>query len=78
MRTDTRAFSDRRLRDAASVEDALLILDEESVDIVLIDGESRGVNSLKGTRAVLESSPQSSVIIMMSASASSLAELEGR
>lgn len=53
-----------QLRQAASVEDALFILDEEMVDIVLIDGQSRGMNGLKGTRALLDRSPQSSVIVM--------------
>jgi DNA-binding NarL/FixJ family response regulator len=58
------SFADFRLREAASVADALCVLDEEQVDIVLIDGESNGINGLQGTRAVLERSPKSSVIVM--------------
>lgn len=57
-------FANFRLLEAASVEDAVLILDEEQVDVVLIDGDRNGMNGLKGTRAVLECSPSSSVIVM--------------
>lgn len=57
-------FANFRLLEAASVEDAALILDEEQVDIVLIDGDRNGMNGLMGTRAVLECSPSSSVIVM--------------
>ena len=57
-------FANFRLLEAASVEDALMILDEEEVDIVLIDGERNGMNGLKGTRTVLERSPSSSVVVM--------------
>lgn len=58
------SFANFQLREAASVEDALFILDEEQIDVVLIDGESNGISGLKGTRAVLERSPKSSVIVM--------------
>jgi DNA-binding NarL/FixJ family response regulator len=58
------SFANFQIREAASVEDALMLLDEELIDIVLIDGEAKGINGLKGTRAVLERSPQSSVIVM--------------
>ena len=58
------SFANFQLREAASVEDALMLLDEEAIDIVLIDGEATGINGLKGTRAVLERSPNSSVIVM--------------
>lgn len=60
------SFSNFQLREAASVDDALWLLDQESIDVVLIDGEARGVNGLRGTRAVLERSPASSVILMSS------------
>lgn len=58
------SFANFQLREAASIEDALMLLDEEAIDIVLIDGEASGINGLKGTRAVLERSPNSSVIVM--------------
>jgi DNA-binding NarL/FixJ family response regulator len=58
------SFANFRLREATSVEDALYILDEEQIDLVLIDGESRGIGGIQGTRAILERSPKSSVIVM--------------
>jgi len=58
------SFANFELREAASVEDALMLLDEETIDIVLIDGEATGISGLKGTRAVLDRSPSSSVIVM--------------
>ena len=58
------SFANFRILEAASIEDALFVLDEEQVDIVLIDGEGGGASGLKGTRAVRERSPRSSVIVM--------------
>lgn len=58
------SFAHFQVREAASVEDALYMLDQEEIEIVLIDGEARGINGLKGTRAILERSPKSSVIVM--------------
>ena len=58
------SFANFRLREASSVADALMILDAEPVDIVLLEGDSHGINSLQATRAVLERSPKSSVIIV--------------
>ena len=58
------SFANFQLREAATVEDALYIIDREHVDVVLIDGESRGIDGLKGTRAILERSPTTSVIVM--------------
>lgn len=58
------SFANFRLREAATIEDALYILDEEEIDIVLIDGDRNGINGLKTTRAVLERSPKSSVVVM--------------
>ena len=58
------SFANFQVREAASVEDALYMLDQEEIEIVLIDGEARGINGLKGTRAILERSPRSSVIVM--------------
>ena len=57
------SFAHFRIREAASVEDALFVLDDEEVDVVLLD-EGSGVNGLKGTRAILERSPGTSVIVM--------------
>ena len=58
------SFANFRLREAASVADALAILETETVDIVLLEGDHHGINSLQATRAVLERSPQSSVIMV--------------
>ena len=57
------SFANFRIREAASIEDALYVLDDEPVDIVLLD-EGSGVSGLKGTRAILEHSPKASVIVM--------------
>ena len=58
------SFANFRLREAASVADALAILESETIDIVLLEGDHHGINSLQATRAVLERSPQSSVIMV--------------
>ena len=58
------SFANFRLREATTVEDALYILDEEQIDVVVIDGDSRGIGGVQGTRAILERSPRSSVIVM--------------
>ena len=58
------SFANFRLREASSVADALMILDAEAVDIVLLEGDSHGINSLQATRAMLERSPKSSVIMV--------------
>ena len=57
------SFANFRIREAASIEDALYVLDDEPIDIVLLDDGS-GVSGLKGTRAILEHSPKASVIVM--------------
>ena len=59
------SFSNFRIREAASVEDALCVLEDEAIDIVLLD-EGSGISGLKGTRAILEHSPKASVIVMSS------------
>jgi DNA-binding NarL/FixJ family response regulator len=58
------SFANFQLREAATIEDALYMLTEEQIDIVLIDGDRTGINGLKMTRAVLERSPASSVVVM--------------
>lgn len=58
------SFANFRLCEAATIEDALLMLDEEHFDVVLIEGDGSGVGGLKGTRAILERSPTTSVVVM--------------
>jgi DNA-binding NarL/FixJ family response regulator len=58
------SFANFRLREAASIADALVILEAEPIDIVLLEGDSHGINGLQATRAVLERSPKSSVIMV--------------
>ena len=58
------SFANFRLREAASIADALTILEAEEIDIVVLEGDSHGINGLQGTRAVLERSPKSSVIMV--------------
>jgi DNA-binding NarL/FixJ family response regulator len=58
------SFANFQIREAASIEDALFILDEEQIDIVILDGEGSGMSGLKGTRTILERSPKASVILM--------------
>jgi DNA-binding NarL/FixJ family response regulator len=58
------SFANFRLREAASIADALVILEAEPIDIVLLEGDSQGINGLQATRAVLERSPKSSVVMV--------------
>jgi DNA-binding NarL/FixJ family response regulator len=58
------SFANFQLREAATIEDALHMLTEEQIDIVLIDGDRSGIDGLNTTRAVLECSPASSVVVM--------------
>jgi DNA-binding NarL/FixJ family response regulator len=58
------SFANFQLREAASVSDALFMLEEETIDVALIDGDGNGINGLQATRAVLERSPGTSVIVM--------------
>jgi two-component system invasion response regulator UvrY len=60
----TASFANIQLWEAATIPDALALLDEIHIDIVLIDGEASGISGLKGTRAILERSPAVSVVIM--------------
>jgi len=57
------SFANFQVREAGSVEDALCVLDSESIDVVVLD-EGGGISGLKGTRAILEHSPKASVIVM--------------
>ena len=58
------SFANFQLCEAASIDDALCLLDGLAVDIVVLEGDSKGINGLKGTRAILERAPRVSVIVM--------------
>jgi DNA-binding NarL/FixJ family response regulator len=58
------SFANMQLWEAGSIDDALSLIDEVEIDIVLIDGESSGISGLTGTRAILARSPAASVILM--------------
>lgn len=58
------SFVNFRVLEAASIDDALYILEQEVVDVVLIEGEGGGVSGLKGTRAILDRAPTASVVVM--------------
>jgi DNA-binding NarL/FixJ family response regulator len=58
------SFANFRLREAASIQDALCILEIEHIDIVLLDGEASGIDAVRGTRAILERAPKASVVLM--------------
>jgi len=58
------SFDRMELREAASVEEALAILDSEKVDLMLMDIGLPGMDGISGTRAVLERSPHTSVVVI--------------
>lgn len=58
------SFDQCRLREAGSVDEALKIVETERVDIVLMDIHLPGMNGVDGTRAVLERSPHTSVVVV--------------
>jgi len=58
------SFANFRILEAATIDDALYMLDAEAIDVVLIEGEGSSISGLKGTRAILERSPRSSVVVM--------------
>ena len=58
------SFGQVQLREAGSVGEALKIVDAERVDIVLMDIGLPGMNGVDGTRAVLEHSPHTSVVVV--------------
>jgi DNA-binding NarL/FixJ family response regulator len=58
------SFSNCRLREAGSVDEALKIVDAERVDVVLMDIGLPGMDGVDGTRAVLEHSPNTSVVVI--------------
>ena len=58
------SFGQFRLREARSVDEALKIVDAEKVDIVLMDIQLPGTDGVDGTRAVLEHSPRTSVVVV--------------
>lgn len=58
------SFGQFRLREAGNVSEALEIVDNERVDLVLMDIDLPGMNGIDGTRAVLEHSPGTSVVVV--------------
>ncbi|MGZ5257257.1 MAG: response regulator, partial [Burkholderiales bacterium] len=60
------SFANIQLWEAASISDALALLEEIQIDIVMIDGEASGISGLKGTRAVLARAPTVPVVVMSS------------
>ena len=58
------SFASFQVLEAATIDDALCMLEAEEIDVVLIDGEGIGINALRGTRAILERAPRASVIVM--------------
>lgn len=58
------SFGEFRLREAGTVDEALKIVETEKVDIVLMDIKLPGTDGVSGTRAVLERSPQTSVVVI--------------
>ena len=61
------SFANVQLWEAGTISDALALLDEIHIDIVLIDGEAHGISGLKGTRVRYSAhSPKVSVVVMSS------------
>jgi len=58
------SFSQFRLREAGTVDEALKIVETERVDIVLMDFRLPGMDGVDGTRMVLERSPHTSVVMV--------------
>jgi DNA-binding NarL/FixJ family response regulator len=58
------SFANFQVLEASTMDDALYIVEAERVDVVLIDGEGGSISGLKGTRAILERSPNASVIVV--------------
>jgi DNA-binding NarL/FixJ family response regulator len=58
------SFDRFELREAATVDQALKIVDTEKVDIVLMDIRLPGMDGITGTRVVLERSPRTSVVVI--------------
>ena len=58
------SFGQFRLREAGTVDEALKIVEAERVNIVLMDIHLPGMDGVAGTQAVLERSPQTSVVVV--------------
>jgi DNA-binding NarL/FixJ family response regulator len=58
------SFGRFELREAATVDEALKIVETEKVDIVLMDIRLPGMDGIAGTRVVLERSPHTSVVVI--------------
>ena len=57
-------FGEFRLREARNVHEALEIVETEQVELVLMDIGLPGMNGIDGTRAILERSPHTSVVVV--------------
>ena len=58
------SFGQFQLREAGSVSEALKIVEQEKVDIVLMDIHLPGMDGVDGTRVLLEHSPHTSVVVV--------------
>lgn len=58
------SFDGFRLHEAATVDEALKIVENEKVDIVFMDIRLPGTDGVDGTRMVLERSPHTSVVMV--------------
>jgi DNA-binding NarL/FixJ family response regulator len=58
------SFPSMHVRDAGTLDLALCVLATEPVDIVVVDTDANRVDTLRITRAVLDCSPRSSVIVL--------------
>lgn len=58
------SFGHFLVREAGSVDAALRIVDEEDVDLVLMDVHLPGMDGIDGTRAVLQHSPRTAVVVV--------------
>lgn len=58
------SFSRFEMREAGSVEEALAIVDTEKVHLLLMDVRLPGMDGIAGTRAVLDRSPHTAVVVI--------------
>lgn len=60
------AYPDLDVRSALSPDDALMLLEQEHIDVVIVADDS-AATGLQQIRAVLEGSPESSIIVVSNA-----------
>ena len=58
------SFEKFSLREAGSVDEALKIVEQEKVDLVLMDFRLPGMDGVDGTREVLARSPETKVVMV--------------